>query len=247
MRLALIGTGAMGRMVEARSAHAAGGGHEVVLRLRRGDAGESLARRIADSAADVVIDFSSAEAVLANVSAATAARRPIVVGTTGWQDRLEPARQIVQDGGGAMVYGANFSVGVNVYYRLARAAAEMLARAGGYEPFVEEQHHSRKKDAPSGTAVKLRQIVADASGLRPEQVSVASTRAGQITGTHRVGFDGAVDQIVLTHAAKSREGFADGAIVAARWILSRPAGVYEFDQVIDDLMAGAAAPASPKR
>lgn len=239
MKLALIGLGAMGRMVEARSQHAAGGGHVVVLRLGRSDARDARARaaRIRESAVDAVIDFSSADAVLDNIAAAMEAGTPIVVGTTGWGDRLAQAHRAVRAAGGVMVHGANFSIGVNVYYRLVRFAAEMLSRAGGYDPFIEEQHHARKKDAPSGTALQLRTIVSEALSIAPDRVGVAATRAGFITGTHRVGFDGAVDQIVLTHAAKSREGFADGAILAARWAIGRAPGVYAFDRVMDEVLA----------
>lgn len=234
MRIALLGVGAMGRLVADRATAA---GDAVVLRVGRGAhpaEPDVLARQLIDSAADAVIDFSSPEAVVAHVQAAGAARMPIVVGTTGWHDRIDLVRRAVADGGGTMIFGANFSIGVNVFYRLVAAAGSALSAAGGYDPFIEEQHHARKKDAPSGTALKLASIVRQACG---HEVGVAVTRAGQITGTHRVGFDGAVDQILLTHAAKSRVGFADGALFAARWVVGRGPGVYEFDAAIDELIA----------
>ncbi len=231
MKVALMGYGAMGKLIAARAAAA---GHEVTLTVTVDDrpAKAELINKLA--AADVVIDFSSAEAVLDNIGVCMAARKPIVIGTTGWSMRLDEAKSIVQKAGGGMVFGANFSVGVNIFYRLTKLAAEMFAAAGTYESFIEEQHHSRKKDAPSGTALKLKQIV-DAAAKA--DVSVASTRAGHIPGTHRVGFDSTVDQVLLTHTARSREGFADGAIVAAQWIVGK-SGVYEFDQVMDGILNG---------
>lgn len=235
MRIALFGYGAMGKLVEVR---ARSGGHDVPLRISRrdhlADEGE-IAGRIADAGADVAIDFSSADAVPGNVRACVDAKIPIVVGTTGWQDRLEEITGVVERSRGAMLYGANFAIGVNLFYRLVAQAARALSSAGVYEPFIEEQHHSRKKDAPSGTALKLAEVIR-AAGARAV-TGIACTRAGHITGTHRVGFDGPVDQVLLIHTARSREGFADGALFAATWIIGRT-GVFEFDAAIDDLLAG---------
>ena len=133
---------------------------------------------------------------------------------------------------GAMVFGANFSIGVNLFYRIVDTAAELLAEFPEYETYIEEQHHSRKKDAPSGTALKLKDIVAEHI---KNEFSISSTRAGNIPGTHRVGFDGPADQIELTHTARSREGFALGALVAAEWILGKT-GFYEFTDVMDEIV-----------
>lgn len=229
MKLALLGFGAMGKLIAARAADA---GMTVIATLSSRDmlSGDALADALAP--ADVVIDFSVAAAVIENVRAAMAAKRPIVIGTTGWNERLAEAKQIVTTAGGAMVFGANFSVGVNIFYRIAAQASTMMSRVEGYEAFIEEQHHSRKKDAPSGTALKLKSIVDSAI---KKDVPVAATRAGHITGTHRLGFDSRVDQILLTHTARNREGFADGALVAAKWIIGKR-GVFEFDAVMDQLL-----------
>ncbi|HET7287696.1 MAG TPA: dihydrodipicolinate reductase C-terminal domain-containing protein, partial [Pyrinomonadaceae bacterium] len=134
---------------------------------------------------------------------------------------------------GAMVYGANFSIGVNLFYRIVAEAASLFAAVDGYAAFIEEAHHSRKRDAPSGTALKLRELMSEHLG---PDISTASTRAGHIPGTHRVGFDSEADQILLTHTARSRQGFASGAIVAAHWIAGRT-GVFEFGHVIDEIIA----------
>jgi 4-hydroxy-tetrahydrodipicolinate reductase len=185
--------------------------------------------------ADVAIDFSAGEAARENVAACLAAGVPLVEGATGWQNRLAEIREMVETQGGAMVYGANFSIGVNLFYRLVSHATELFAKVEGYEPFIEEAHHARKKDAPSGTALKLQEIVAQGF---PQGFSVASTRAGHIPGTHRAGFDAAADTITLTHTARNREGFAAGALLAAGWIIGRQ-GFYEFPEVIDEILHAA--------
>ena len=230
MKLALIGYGAMGQLV-AGLARAAG--DEIGATLTSKDS----ARSIDEMAAllrgqDVAIDFSIGSAVVTHVEACMRAGVPLVQGTTGWKDHETDARRIVEEHTGAMVYGANFSIGVNVFYRIVEQAARLFGGPGQYEAFIEEQHHSRKLYAPSGTALKLKSLMAE---YIKAPISIASTRAGHIPGTHRVGFDSAADQILLTHMARSREGFAAGALLAARWIVGRK-GVFEFSEVIDQIL-----------
>jgi 4-hydroxy-tetrahydrodipicolinate reductase len=181
---------------------------------------------------DVAIDFTVADAVRRNVEACVAAGVPLVEGTTGWNENRDEIDKIVREGNGAFVYGPNFSIGVNLFYRIVAHAAESIAKFPEYAAFIEEQHHSRKKDAPSGTALKLKDIVAE--HVKGE-FSVSATRAGNIPGTHTVGFDGPADQITLTHTARSREGFATGAMLAAEWIMGKT-GFYEFGDVIDEIV-----------
>lgn len=231
MKLALIGYGAMNRMV---SDLAVRDGHEIGLVLTSTDASrtiEELAGQLAGH--DVAIDFSTAGAVLRHAQTCALANVPLVEGTTGWRDDEKRARRIVEEQSGALVYGANFSIGVNLFYRIVSHAAELFYATRSYAPFIEEAHHSRKRDAPSGTALRLRDIVAE--HFDAQEISMASTRSGHIPGTHRVGFDGPADQILLSHEARSREGFAAGALLAARWITGRQ-GVYEFSQVMDDIL-----------
>ena len=230
MRLALFGHGAMGRWVEER---ARAGGHEIAAIIASADAARG-AEALAESlrGLDAAIDFSVAGAVVENVRAAMLAGVPLVVGTTGWREQEQEVRRLVEAQDGALVYGANFSVGVNLFYRVIARAAEVFAGFDDYAPFIEEAHHARKRDAPSGTALKLRDLLA---ARYAADIPVASTRAGHIPGTHRVGFDSAADQILLTHTARSREGFAAGALVAAQWIAGRR-GVYEFGQVIEEML-----------
>jgi len=230
MKLALFGQGGMGSLVEARSREA---GYEITAVFTDRDAQRAVGEIAAAlKGADVAVDFSVGAAVPDHVRASVKAGVPLVEGTTGWAKELEAVRRIVTDGKGALVYGANFSIGVNLFYRIVAAAAQQLGRDPTYGAFIEESHHVRKKDAPSGTALKLKEIVAKVFG---DGVSVASTRAGNIPGTHRVGFDGIADQILLTHTARSREGFAAGALLAARWIVGRK-GVYEFADVLDEML-----------
>jgi 4-hydroxy-tetrahydrodipicolinate reductase len=230
MKLALIGYGAMGQLV-ATQARAAG--DEIGATLTSDDS----ERTIDELAAllrgnDAAIDFSVGNAVTRSVEACALARVPLVEGTTGWKDNEAEVRRLVEEFGGALVYGANFSIGVNIFYRIVSTAAKLMAGVDQYEPFIEEQHHSRKRDAPSGTALKLRDLMGEHIKV---EIPIASTRAGQIPGTHRVGFDSAADQITLTHMARSREGFAAGALLAAHWIVGRK-GIYDFSEVIDELM-----------
>lgn len=233
MQIVLLGHGKMGRLVESL---ARADGHTVARAFGSADAVTPAAL----AGADVAIDFSVAEAVPAHVSACVSAGVPVVVGTTGWQTDRETVAADVSAGGGAVVVGANFSVGVAVFARLAGEAARLFARAGGYAPFLEEQHHAAKRDAPSGTALMLRERVAAA--FPDDALEVAVTRAGHIPGTHRVGFDGAPDTVVLEHVARSREGFARGALVAAAWLVDRTrsgdSGVWTFDDVMADVLGG---------
>jgi 4-hydroxy-tetrahydrodipicolinate reductase len=209
-------------------------GHQVTLTLDIEDATrtvEDLAGVL--RACDVAVDFSVADMVPKNAEACARAGVPLVVGTTGWQSRVADVQRIVTERDGALIYGANFSVGVQVFYRIAARAAELFRGLESYDAFIEEAHHKRKLDAPSGTAVQLRDIAASDLG---HEVPVTSTRAGYIPGTHRLGFDSAADQVTLTHTARSREGFAAGALLAARWIIGRK-GMYEFAEVFDEIIA----------
>ncbi len=226
MKIALIGYGKMGRIIETLAQEK---GDEIVARIDENNS-ENLAGQL--NGADAAIDFSNAEIIKKNVEACLAANVPLVEGTTGWNAEKDEIKNLIESKNGAFVFGANFSVGVNLFYRIADFASELFAKFGDYEAFIEEQHHSKKLDAPSGTALKLEEIVKQ--NIRKD-FSVSSTRAGRIPGTHRVGFDGTADQILLEHFARSREGFASGAILAAHWIVGRK-GFYEFTDVMNEIL-----------
>ena len=230
MKIALIGYGAMGKLIRTLAENKS---HAITIVIDESDANLS-ATKLAEKlrSVDAAIDFSTAEAVRKNVEACLLADVPLIEGTTGWNGEKELIKNLIEEKRGAFVFGANFSVGVNLFYRIADFASELISKFEDYEAFIEEQHHSRKKDAPSGTALKLKEIVA--ANIRRD-FSVSSTRAGAIPGTHRVGFDGNADQILLEHLARSREGFASGAILAAEWIAGRK-GFYEFTDVMDEIL-----------
>jgi 4-hydroxy-tetrahydrodipicolinate reductase len=230
MKLALIGHGAMGKLVERLAKEK---GHKItyIADASAADLSETeLAEKLAGC--DAVIDFSDISGVVRNIKACLAVGVPLVEGTTGWNESRDEIEKLVREQNGGMVHGANFSIGVNLFYRIVQKAALLFCDFPEYEIFIEEQHHSRKKDAPSGTALKLKYIVEE---LTNDVTSVASTRSGNIPGTHRVGFDGVADQVLLTHTARSRDGFALGAIMAAEWIAGKK-GFYEFSEVIDEIV-----------
>jgi 4-hydroxy-tetrahydrodipicolinate reductase len=234
MKIALVGYGAMGKLIRTLAEEK---GHEVVVVIDHDDAllsAVDLCTKL--TGADVAVDFTVAGAVRRNVGACIAAGVPLVEGTTGWNAERDEIEKMVIDGGGAMLFGANFSIGVNLFYRINEFAAQLFAKFPEYEVFIEEQHHSRKKDAPSGTALKIKEVVENALATDADEgvrVPVAATRAGNIPGTHRVGFDGPADQILLTHTARSREGFALGAILAAEWVVGKK-GFFEFTEIFSD-------------
>jgi len=229
MKIALIGYGVMGQLVAAEARKA---GDEIGAVFTSKDQVLELQGH------DVAVDFSVGKAVLRNIEACARAKVPLVEGTTGWKQAESEARRIVGEHSSAMVYGANFSIGVNVFYRIVKHAASLFAAVEGYAPFIEESHHNRKRDAPSGTALKLRDLMSEHLG---PDIPTSSTRAGYIPGTHRVGFDSEADQVLLTHTARSRQGFASGGLLAAHWIAGRT-GVFEFGEVIDEIIANCQLP-----
>ena len=231
MKLAFLGDGRMGSVVMARAREA---GHEIGVVLNINDAGLAPDKLVATLRGhDAAIDFSAPDAVLAHVAACAGARVPLVEGTTGWQAQEAEARRLMESAGGAMVFGANFSIGVHVFYRLVDRAGELFGGLAAYDTFIEEAHHASKRDAPSGTALHLRALLARRLG---RDAPIASTRAGHIPGVHRVGFDSAADEVTLIHTARSRDGFAAGALAAARWIAGRRGGAYAFADVLDEIL-----------
>jgi 4-hydroxy-tetrahydrodipicolinate reductase len=233
MKIALIGNGAMGQLVAEQAKAAGDEAGAVVTSKDRDLKADQVADKIRGH--DVVIDFSVGEAVLRNIEACARARVPLVEGTTGWKAHEEAAKQIVTEHNAALVYGANFSIGVNLFYHIVERAAALFAAVDGYAPFIEEAHHMRKRDAPSGTALQLRELMQKHLSPDIADIPTASTRAGYIPGTHRVGFDSEADQILLVHEARSRRGFASGALLAAHWIVGRT-GVFQFADVIKEIV-----------
>ena len=188
---------------------------------------------------DVAVDFTQPDAVVENVERCAAAGCNLVVGTTGWYDRLEEIRKVVARASIGMVYAANFSIGVQLFYRLGRAAAEIFADFPMYQPYIHESHHRMKMDAPSGTAIELKRRVEPA--VKGREIPVSSTRAGFIPGTHELGFDSEADTVVVRHTARSRQGFAEGALYAARWVVGKK-GLFTFAEALEEGISATNAP-----
>ena len=230
-RLALLGYGRMGKLVEEL---APSHGFEVAVRLTSAtNPGGAGITAESFQGIDVAIDFSHAAAVPVNAERIAPLGVPLVVGTTGWASELPRVRAAVEQHGAGLLHGANFSVGVQVFYRLAEAAARLLADETGYDAWAYEIHHKKKKDAPSGTLLQIVKVMEGAGYRRP--IDVASNRAGAIPGTHQLGFDSEADTLLLEHRARNRTGFAQGALRAARWMIGRT-GFYEFSEVWDEVV-----------
>jgi 4-hydroxy-tetrahydrodipicolinate reductase len=234
MKIALIGFGQMGREIDS-AAREQGETIACVFEIDRPVRPEALAD------VDVCIEFSTPGAVVENIRAAAEAGKDIVVGTTGWYEHLPEVRSIVTKSG--LLYSSNFSLGVNIFFRIVSRAAELMNNAPDYDPFVHEMHHRQKADSPSGTALHLSRLIVDRisrkEGIVTEAVKgkisasalhVSSTRTGVVIGEHTVGFDSEADRIELRHLAKNRRGFALGALAAARWLRGRQ-GVFTMDDV----------------
>lgn len=227
MKLALIGHGKMGRAIEEL---AATNGIPVVDRLTRARPLRLDAQTRRTLAGVVLIDFSVPDAVVDTVRTAAELGLDLVIGTTGWHDRLDQVRGLIDRSTIGVVYASNFSVGVNVFYRVVEQAARMLSAIDGYDAFIHDWHHRFKIDSPSGTALEIQRRLARHYGDR--RVPITSQRAGYIPSAHSVGFDSEVDTIHLEHRARSRRGLAEGALLAARWVAGHP-GLHEFGDVLE--------------
>lgn len=178
---------------------------------------------------DAVIDFTTPHAVIPNMIRCVEAGLPLVIGTTGWYQHIDKVRELVNERKGAVLYGSNFSVGMNFFFKAIQAIAPVLKY--NYRGSLVERHHIHKKDKPSGTAVTLQRILESASD---QKVEIASVREGETVGMHLVMLDSPNDTILFTHDAKSRVGFAEGAVRAAEWIKGKT-GFYEFPEIVDQL------------
>jgi 4-hydroxy-tetrahydrodipicolinate reductase len=228
--LAIVGYGKMGRLIEQLAPEY---GFEVRAKFTSRDnpRAEGLTR---DSlrGAQVALEFSTPHAAPENIRRLASLGISTVAGSTGWLAHLPAVRFAVEESGSALVWGANFSVGVNLFFEIVAHTAALFARQPAYESWGWEIHHAAKKDAPSGTLQKLAEEILRAGYTRP--ISLSSNRAGAHPGTHEIGFDSAADTITLRHTARSREGFARGALQAAQWILGKK-GLYEFREILGEL------------
>ncbi len=247
MKIAIVGYGKMGREVEAAAAER---GHGVFSTVDPSSGEYRSMQREAIEGADGIIEFGLPEGIIERITLAAEHRVPMIVGTTGWQEQLQEAENVVKARKAALLYGSNFSIGANLFFRLVSAAAEMINPFEDYDVMLAEYHHKNKSDSPSGTALSLAGRIIDASTrkekividplqrrIEDNELHVASVRGGSIPGIHQVTIDSPSDSIELTHSARNRRGFAVGAVRALEWLIGRT-GFYSADDFFDDLLTG---------
>lgn len=250
MRAAIIGYGKMGREIERILTER---GHEVALIVDADNASELDAAHLAGI--DAALEFTTPATAYANIRTCLESGVPVVSGTTGWTDRLAEVQAICREKGGALFYASNYSIGVNLLFRLNRQLAGLADRVGGYEVQIDEVHHTQKIDAPSGTAITLAEgaiagmrtksawvdyapgighaanRIGDPAEAKPEQIVIRSVREGAVPGIHTVTYESADDRIELRHTIKNRRTLAMGAVIAAEFLCGRQ-GVYTMDDLL---------------
>ncbi len=219
----------MGRAIDALARER---GWDVVAMIgMRGNEGGKGIRRDSLGGADVAVEFTEPSAALANVTACLRAKCPVVVGTTGWHESLPAVEKTAKDTGTPLLWASNFSTGVNVFLEIVRRAGELMKANTRFDAHIVETHHTKKKDTPSGTAIAIERAVSATLG---RNVSITSVRTGSVPGTHELTFDADFEQIALTHTARDRRVFAEGALRAAEWLVAskRAGGVYTMQDVL---------------
>lgn len=226
MQILLLGRGKTGGLVAEVAEQR---GHRVrTLRSSENKDCAGLTREVLNTA-DVVIDFTAPHCVVSHIETCLCASKNMVVGTTGWYDEIPKIREMVPQCGVGFLYAANFSIGVNLFFEIAQSASSALKH--GYFGQIFERHHVQKKDAPSGTAVALQRVIKDASGT---ELEITSFREGEVVGMHELTLDSPNDTIYLCHDAKSRRGFAEGAVRGAEWLAGKQ-GFFDFKEVWKEL------------
>lgn len=238
MRIALIGYGKMGKTIEKLAVEK---GHEVVARI---DIGDAVSNHL--NGAEVAIEFTHPEAAIGNMLSCFKSNIPVVVGTTGWYGQFEEIKKAANEQQASLFYATNFSLGVNIFFELNKVLAGLMNGQPEYEPEMEEIHHIQKKDAPSGTAITLaeglikyldrkKQWVSQDANHKPVKsafdLSIVSVREDEVPGTHTVNYRSNVDEIMITHKAFNRNGFALGAIEAAQWLIGKK-GIYTMSDML---------------
>ncbi len=230
MKIALLGYGKIGRLIEDIATRK---GHHIVARFSR-----QLGTQLSDlERADLALDFSHASLVEQHVDACLAFQKPLVLGTTGWEEKYAQISQKVQQAQGSCLYAPNFSIGAYLFRQMVDYAAKLVQPFAEYDVGGIESHHRHKADQPSGTAKELTQVILQQMP-RAHDFSFSSLRCGHMPGTHSLYFDSPMDTLTLTHQARNREGFAQGALLAAEWLFPRK-GFFTFDHLMQDLLSGA--------
>ena len=231
MKIALLGYGKMGKAIEQIALQR---GHDIVLRKSSDDSYDGL------ETADVAIDFSVPTSAVVNITTCLNAGIPIVSGTTGWLEDCEIMTKLCKEKNGAFIYGSNFSLGVNIFFKLNVQLAKIMARFPDYKVAMEEIHHTQKLDAPSGTAITLAKDIIEHSdysswaleNAKPDEILIDAQRIDKVPGTHTVFYNSTVDTIEIKHTAHSRDGFALGAVLASEWIIGKN-GVFTMKDVLE--------------
>jgi len=236
MKIALIGYGKMGHEIESV---AVSRNHQIVLVIEKDNLADLTVENL--TKADVAIEFSTPTTVFQNIKICLEAGIPTVAGTTGWYDKLDEAKRIMLQNNGTMFHASNYSVGVNLYFRVNKILAGYINKVKGYTPSIVETHHTQKLDAPSGTAITLAQLVSESIDelngwtLLPDKdsnkIPIEAVREGSVPGTHVITYESEQDEIILTHRAKSRRGFAVGAVLAAEFLVGKK-GFFTMDDLL---------------
>jgi 4-hydroxy-tetrahydrodipicolinate reductase len=242
MRIAIVGYGKMGKEIERLAKER---GWSIDLRIDIDTPPVTPAQR---KNIDVVIHYATAGNIIGDLTPWAEAHKPIVVGTTGWQDSFQKVEAMVNKNQIGLIYASNFSLGVNIFFHLVKGAAQIMDKFPDYDAFIQEIHHKNKIDSPSGTALTMGQLVLNLlhrkkellnetshGKIRPEQLHISSTRSGSVVGTHILSFDSAADTIELKHTAKDRSGLALGTLLAAEWIMNKK-GLFTMDNLFQDII-----------
>ncbi|MCA5005732.1 4-hydroxy-tetrahydrodipicolinate reductase [Sphingobacterium bovistauri] len=244
MKIVILGYGKMGQLIEK---FALKRGHEIALIVDAHNREDITADDLRD--ADIAIDFSMPDAALENISLCFEADLPLVVGTTGWYEHLQEVRETCIEANQSLLYGSNFSIGVNIFFHINRLLAKAISPYQQYDVQVEEIHHIHKLDAPSGTAITIAEGIIDNNEIKkswvnqvvgsdeevvnqPSELLIESLRIEEVPGTHTVLYSSEVDQIEFKHTAHNRDGFALGAVVAAEWLYGKK-GFYQVTEIFD--------------
>ncbi|MDQ1267085.1 MAG: 4-hydroxy-tetrahydrodipicolinate reductase [Bacteroidota bacterium] len=239
-KIAIVGYGAMGKIIES-------------LAIERGfeitdifdvDTGINPSKHYDF---DIAIEFTEPDSAIDNFKILSSMGKSIITGTTGWNNNLEEVREFIEKSGVGFIYSSNFSIGMQMFFRIIRSAARLINNTPDYDVMLHEIHHSGKKDSPSGTALALASILTDEINrktalqqetmhglISPDMLHISSTRGGSVTGQHTIYVDSSADSIELSHKAKDRSGFALGALTAAQWLAGRH-GFYNFDTILDEI------------
>jgi 4-hydroxy-tetrahydrodipicolinate reductase len=236
MKIALLGYGRMGHEIETVALTRK---HEVVLKIDKDNQADLTSQNL--SKVDVAIEFSTPDTAFRNIEICLNAGVPVVAGTTGWLDKLEEAKAIARSGNASLFHASNYSVGVNLFFRINKILANYINTVKGYSTSIKEIHHTQKLDAPSGTAITLAQIISDSMDelngwtLLPQKESnkipIEAVRVKDVPGIHSITFDSEQDEIILIHRAKNRKGFAIGAVLAAEFLIGKQ-GFYTMDDLL---------------